>query len=299
MILRNREYDRARAVEYAHRWAYFRNPAFYDFSAIGGDCTNYASQCIFAGSGVMNFTPTFGWYYIDINDRAPAWTGVKYLYNFLINNTGPGPYGREVSISEVRPGDICQLIIDEPDWQHSPVIVAVGRNARTYANIWVAAHSYDCDCRPLSSYAVREARFIHIEGVREIAASNMRSGGERSETGVSSPASGTGAAGTVLGAGVTKAAAPALGTIPPPGATGVTGVTGTMPPPGVTGATLPDFRVVGPLTPRNGAAGTTGVTETEEAVTGLTGVTGVTGFAGFTTPDFEITGPFAPGAATP
>ena len=191
MILRNKEYDRAKAVEYAHRWAYFRNPAYYDFSAIGGDCTNYASQCIFAGSGVMNFTPTFGWYYIDINDRAPAWTGVKYLYNFLVNNTGAGPYGREVSISEVRPGDVCQLIIDEADWQHTPVIIAVGRNARTYSNIWVAAHSYDCDCRPLSSYAIKEVRFIHIDGVREIVGANMKNTGEAPGVGTAMPGAGT------------------------------------------------------------------------------------------------------------
>ena len=49
-----RPYDRLEAVSYAHRWAYGRNPAFYDYEEIGGDCTNYASQCIYAGTGVMN-----------------------------------------------------------------------------------------------------------------------------------------------------------------------------------------------------------------------------------------------------
>ena len=57
-------YDRNAVVLYAHQWAYGRNPAFYDYEHLGGDCTNFASQCVFAGSGVMNFTPTFGWYYI-------------------------------------------------------------------------------------------------------------------------------------------------------------------------------------------------------------------------------------------
>ena len=69
-------YDRRAAVLYAHRWAYGRNPAFYDYEHLGGDCTNFASQCIYAGSGVMNFTPTFGWYYNDPDQKAPAWTGV-------------------------------------------------------------------------------------------------------------------------------------------------------------------------------------------------------------------------------
>lgn len=64
-------YNRSAAVEYAHQWAFGRNPEFYDFSQIGGDCTNFASQCLYAGGGVMNFTPEFGWYYISPEDRLP------------------------------------------------------------------------------------------------------------------------------------------------------------------------------------------------------------------------------------
>ena len=45
-------YNRSAAVEYAHQWAFGRNPEFYDFSQIGGDCTNFASQCLYAGGGV-------------------------------------------------------------------------------------------------------------------------------------------------------------------------------------------------------------------------------------------------------
>ncbi len=163
------DYDRKKAVAYAHRWAYFRNPDFYDFSDIGGDCTNYVSQCIFAGAGVMNYTPTYGWYYIGIDDRAPAWTGVKYLYNFLVNNKGPGPFGREVKIRDVQPGDVVQLIMDEDDFQHTPFVVSIEGARANFETVYVAAHSYDCDCRPLSSYQISGARFIHIDGVRAIA----------------------------------------------------------------------------------------------------------------------------------
>ena len=63
--LRLTPYDRGAAVRYAKRWAYGRNPAFYDYERIGGDCTNFASQCVYAGSGVMNYTRDLGWYYID------------------------------------------------------------------------------------------------------------------------------------------------------------------------------------------------------------------------------------------
>ena len=40
-MLKEREYDRRRAREYARRWAYGRNPLFYNFTGIGGDCTNF------------------------------------------------------------------------------------------------------------------------------------------------------------------------------------------------------------------------------------------------------------------
>ena len=116
----------------------------------------------------MNFMPTFGWYYIGINDRSPAWTGVKYLFNFLTTNSGVGPYGRQVEISEVMPGDLCQLIIDEEDWQHTPVITAIDGDRPSFETVRVAAHSYDCNCRPLSSYKISAARFIHIDGIRSM-----------------------------------------------------------------------------------------------------------------------------------
>ena len=163
-----RDYDRQAAVLYAHQWAYGRNPAYYDYENLGGDCTNFASQCIYAGTGIMNFTPTFGWYYVDANQKAPAWTGVKYLFNFLTTNSGVGPYGRQVEISEVMPGDLCQLIIDEEDWQHTPVITAIDGDHPSFETVRVAAHSYDCNCRPLSSYKISAARFIHIDGIRSM-----------------------------------------------------------------------------------------------------------------------------------
>ena len=84
-------YDRSAVVAYAHQWAYGFNPRYYNFTNIGGDCTNFASQCIYAGCGVMNYTETSGWYYLDINHRAPAWTGVIYLYQFLTRNQEAGP----------------------------------------------------------------------------------------------------------------------------------------------------------------------------------------------------------------
>lgn len=160
-------YDREAAVAYAHRWAYGRNPAYLDFSTLGGDCTNYASQCIFAGAGVMNYTPLYGWFYRSANNRTPSWTGVKFLYNFLTTNTGPGPFGMETTIRQMQPGDVVQLAIGpNVEYHHTPVIVRIDGEP-TLESVYVSAHSFDCDCRPLSSYQIWKIRYIHIDGVRD------------------------------------------------------------------------------------------------------------------------------------
>ena len=160
-----RSYNRKAAVDYAHRWAYYRNPDYFNFDELGGDCTNFASQCLYAGSGVMNDTPTFGWYYNSLSSRAPAWTGVPFFYNFLTRDKQtPGPVGEEVALGRVLPGDFVQLRFVPGPFAHNPVIVAVG-NPPALDNILVAAHSEDHDYRPLSTYPIQELRFIHILGV--------------------------------------------------------------------------------------------------------------------------------------
>ena len=159
-------YNREAAVAYAHTWAYRRNPAYFDFSGIGGDCTNFASQCIYAGAGVMNFTPLYGWFYRTANDRTPSWTGVQYLYDFLTRNLGAGPFATEVSLSQLEPGDVVQLAIDREDrYQHTPVVVRIDGEP-SLTNVLIAAHSNDVDYRPLSTYNIRKIRCLHIEGVR-------------------------------------------------------------------------------------------------------------------------------------
>lgn len=157
-------YNRFAAVEYAHRWAFSRNPAFSDFSLLGGDCTNFASQCIYAGAGVMNYTPVLGWYYIDLNNRAPAWTGVNELYRFLINNRSTGPQGEEVNLDRIDNGDIIQIrFLGKDIFTHCPVVVDRGEG--TPETILVAAHSFDSDNRALSTYNYAELRPIHIFNV--------------------------------------------------------------------------------------------------------------------------------------
>ena len=157
-------YHRRAAVAYAHRWAFQRNPAFYDYEDIGGDCTNFASQCLYAGSGVMDFTPDFGWYYLNANDKAPAWTGVEYFYRYLTRDQlRPGPFAVETGLDLLLPGDFVQLSPQGNAFTHTAIVVQVGSRP-TLRNTLVAAHSYDVDRKPLSNYSFRAIRYLHILG---------------------------------------------------------------------------------------------------------------------------------------
>lgn len=166
MIITKR-YNRENAVTYARRWALSRNPLFTDFTGGGGDCTNFVSQCLLAGSCTMDYTETFGWYYLSPSDRAPAWSGVEFLYDYLTgsgdfppNTDRSGPFGSEARGRQVQIGDVVQLA-NAGDFYHTLLITGIERN-----DLLVCAHSNDALDRRLSTYTFDSLRFIHIDGVR-------------------------------------------------------------------------------------------------------------------------------------
>lgn len=161
-----RPYNREAALLYAKEWSFKRNPAFYDFSDIGGDCTNFISQCVYAGSKIMNYNPYSGWYYNSPSSRSASWTGVNFFYEFIVNNKGPGPFATEVPSQELLiPGDVIQFGDDTQGWHHSLLVLTTGRS---YEDVLIAAHTYDAYGRALSTYIFTKIRFLHIEGVRHL-----------------------------------------------------------------------------------------------------------------------------------
>ena len=154
-------YNRENAVAYAKKFAFSQNTQFANFAGIGGNCTNFVSQCIYAGSCEMNYKPTFGWYYISLDDRSPSWSGVEYFYNFIIENTDLGPFGRVATSDELENGDVIQLGRQEEGYYHT--LLVVGFNGE---DILVAAQTDNAYLRPLSTYEYDYARYIKILGVR-------------------------------------------------------------------------------------------------------------------------------------
>ena len=160
-MLVSKPYERENAVLYANKYAFSQNPIFGNFRGIGGNCTNFVSQCVYAGTCRMNYTKTFGWYYVSLDDRAPAWTGVEFFYKFITTNEGEGPFGREVSADAVEIGDVIQLARNDGGFYHTLIIVGFDND-----EILVAAQTDDAYNRPLSSYTYDYLRFVKIEGAR-------------------------------------------------------------------------------------------------------------------------------------
>lgn len=160
-MLATKPYEREKAVLYARKYAFSQNPIFANFRDIGGNCTNFVSQCVYSGSCKMNYTQTFGWYYISLDQRAPAWSGVEYFYNFMTSNESVGPFGKEVTQDECEAGDVIQLGREGEGYYHTLLIVGFSGD-----DILIAAQTDDALDRPLSSYDYDFARFIKILGVR-------------------------------------------------------------------------------------------------------------------------------------
>ena len=153
--MNTKSYDRNLAIKYAKKWALARNPRYYNFDPVGGDCTSFVSQCLFAGCQKMNYNFENCWYYNNGYDKSPSWSGVEFLHKFLTKNNSYGPRGEEVSQGEILSGDVAQLSFSGNKFEHSLFILDP-------TTLSVAAHTYDVLGKKISEYNFSKIRFIHI-----------------------------------------------------------------------------------------------------------------------------------------
>lgn len=129
-VFRGAPYQRESAVAYAERWWNEPNPAYENFEV---NCTNYVSQCLFAGGAPMNYTDrrSSGWWYKGYSGNEEQWSfswAVAGSMNQLLAN--PRTYGlRAETVYEpeaLRPGDVICY-----DWDgngrvgHSTIVTAL------------------------------------------------------------------------------------------------------------------------------------------------------------------------------
>ena len=149
-------YNRKKAVEYARKYALSKNPEYYFFGGIGGDCTNFVSQCLHAGGFNMVYEDYEGWFYVNSSFRSASWTGVSFFRNFILDSTFY-PRGRIVNKDEVREGDIV-FLGNRDRYYHSLFISKIEDD-----KIYVCAHSDAALDRPLDSYFAFKKEYVKID----------------------------------------------------------------------------------------------------------------------------------------
>jgi len=137
-MIRNRKnerfsYDRLAAVKYAERWWNSYNPAYKKFAV---DCTNYVSQCLFAGGAPMRGAPVReqGWWYKN-NNWSYSWS-VSHSMRWYLSGSTQGLQGKEVEKAEdLNPGDIiCYDFQGDGRWDHTTFVVAKDQEGMPLVN---------------------------------------------------------------------------------------------------------------------------------------------------------------------
>ncbi|MGL5674868.1 MAG: amidase domain-containing protein [Cellulosilyticaceae bacterium] len=106
-------YNREKAVAYAKQYAITPNTQKWKYyGGYGGDCTNFVSQCLYAGNipfdnqgeDVMK-----KWYWYSDDYRTPSWTSADAFKFYMLNNKGYGLVAKLSDLQHMVPGDVIQL----------------------------------------------------------------------------------------------------------------------------------------------------------------------------------------------
>lgn len=116
-------YDRRAAVQYAERWWNSYNPEYRKFDV---DCTNYVSQCLFAGGAPMHGAPDRGRGWWCSSDNWSFSWAVAHSLRWYLSGSGGGLQGREAkSASDLIPGDIiCYDFQGDGRWDHNTIVTS-------------------------------------------------------------------------------------------------------------------------------------------------------------------------------
>ena len=99
-------YNRKAAVAYANKWWDSFNPEFPRFQ---DDCTNFISQCLYAGGAPMRGAPNRGqgWWMIGLNERWSYSWSVAHSLRWYLETSKRGLRATRVnSVEQLQLGDV-------------------------------------------------------------------------------------------------------------------------------------------------------------------------------------------------
>jgi hypothetical protein len=142
-ISRKIRYDRSKVVQYAETWWNSVNPKYLEFKV---DCTNFASQCLYAGGAPMDYTGkrASGWWYAGKKGGQELWSfswAIADSLNNYVMTSRRGLHGTRVgSPQELQPGDmICYDWDGDGRYQHNTIVTMMDANWMPLVN----AHTYN------------------------------------------------------------------------------------------------------------------------------------------------------------
>ncbi|WP_199622370.1 amidase domain-containing protein [Paenibacillus alkalitolerans] len=148
-------YDRDAAKAYADRHWNDPSPNFITFDV---DCTNYVSQCLYAGGAPMNYTDRreTGWWYKGKSGGKElwsySWSVAHALFWYLMNNRSGLRAELVTTPQELKVGDVIIYDFDgDGKFQHSTIVTGAdgtgmplvnARTSNSKARYWDYQDSY-------------------------------------------------------------------------------------------------------------------------------------------------------------
>ncbi len=135
---RGKPYNRSKVQEYANLWWDQHNPEYQAFDV---DCTNYVSQCLYAGGAPMNYTGdrASGWWYKHNGGSNDLWSFSWSVSNSLRWQLETAKSGLRADIvseaSELQAGDVIIYDWDgDGRFQHSTIVTAFDAHGMPLVN---------------------------------------------------------------------------------------------------------------------------------------------------------------------
>lgn len=173
-----KKYDREAASLYARKYA--KNPnkdyPFYGKPDYKGDCTNFTSQCLYAGGIVTDNVGKYQWYKLN-----SAWRGANKFYEYWNNNKGSGSTkGLKASKSIFKDIRLADLIEKKPENAVTHTVIVTGYKVDSWGfndpwkykyDVLICQHSDDKKSGMLKDYplsakkwSTKETIYVKISG---------------------------------------------------------------------------------------------------------------------------------------
>lgn len=167
-------YSRRNAVDYALTYALHPNPEYRYFLVagnLGGDCSNFISQCLYAGGAPMDFGSQRPWWYKksprgNMNDTwSISWAVAHSLYWCLkVRNELklPGLKGEEVpDDSLMQLGDVIQFEDFNGMVYHSGIVTSFAVEGGRKVPL-ISHHTYNAINVPYTEHSAKKIHFMKI-----------------------------------------------------------------------------------------------------------------------------------------